>query len=50
MSDSLRKCFDWIGFRWRQPYICGESAWIPQDTMKTIVEARKGNQLSFFEQ
>ena len=44
------KCFDWIGFRWRQPYICGESAWIPQDTMKTIIEARKGNQLSFFEQ
>ncbi|MCR4889340.1 MAG: hypothetical protein K5979_09225 [Ruminococcus sp.] len=44
------KCFDWIGFNWRQPFIPGEPAWIPQETMKNIIDARKGNQLSFFEQ
>ena len=42
------KCFDWIGFKWRQPYLIGESSWLPKDTMKIVIDARKGYQLSFF--
>lgn len=42
--------FDWIGFRWRQPYSYGENAWVSKKTMKNLIESRKGNQLSFFDQ
>lgn len=43
------KVFDWIGFNWRQPFIPGESSWIPKEAMKNIIEARKGNQLTLFD-
>ena len=43
------QCFDWVGFKWRQPFIPGESSWIQKDLMRNIIEARKGKQLSFFE-
>lgn len=43
------KCFDWIGFKWRQPYTEGEASWVPKEAMGHIIEQRKGNQLSFFE-
>ena len=42
--------FDWIGFKWRQPYMHGEDAWISKQAMATVIESRKGNQLSFFDQ
>lgn len=42
--------FDWIGFKWRQPYRHGDNAWISKETMKDLIESRKGNQLSFFDQ
>lgn len=43
------KCFDWIGFKWRQPYAEGEPSWVSKETMERIIDQRKGNQLSFFE-
>lgn len=44
------KTFDWVGFKWRQPFVGGESAWIPKNSMDMLIESRKGNQMSFFEQ
>lgn len=40
--------FDWIGFKWEQPYIPGEKSWKSQKEMRDLIEFRKGNQLSFF--
>ncbi|MBR6243868.1 MAG: hypothetical protein IKQ90_10280 [Ruminococcus sp.] len=42
--------FDWIGFKWRQPYRHGEDAWLSKQTMAALIDARHGDQLSFFDQ
>lgn len=41
--------FDWIGFKWRQPFIPGEKAWISQSERADMIDFRHNGQMSFFE-
>lgn len=41
--------FDWIGFKWRQPFIPGERAWISQTERSDMISFRHNGQMSFFE-
>lgn len=38
--------FDWIGFKWRQPYLPCEKCWNSKAAMKQIIEERKSEQLT----
>lgn len=41
--------FDWIGFKWRQPFAYGAKAWISQAEREEMIESRRNNgQMSFF--
>ena len=41
--------FDWIGFKWRQPFAYGAKAWISQAEREEMIESRRDNgQMSFF--
>lgn len=42
--------FDWIGFKWRQPYVPGSKSWISQSGMRELIELRKDHQLSFVDE
>ena len=44
--------FDWMGFRWRQPFIPGEKSWLSQKEMSELLAERReknNGQLSFFD-
>lgn len=41
--------FDWIGFKWKQPFIPGEKAWISQAERADMIAFRHSGQMSFFE-
>lgn len=40
--------FDWIGFKWRQPFVPGEKCWLSRSVMNEIIFDRKYSQLKLF--